>query len=78
MAYFNDNQNSFPETAGNGPYQDQLLHSDEKFSVWLTKSFSERQSAFKKVSFGSRSCEDQLSYWVNEQMDILLAKSVMG
>jgi len=78
MNYFNENQKSLFENLGIVPYEDQMLQSDEKFSIWESKSFSERQSIFKKVSALSRYSEDLLSNWVSEQMDILLAKSVIG
>lgn len=78
MNYFNENQKSLFENLGIVPYEDQMLQSEKKFSIWESKSFSERQSIFKKVSTLSRYSEDLLSNWVSEQMDILLAKSVTG
>lgn len=78
MNDFSENQNALFENFGIVPYEEQMLRSDEKFSIWKSKTFSERQSIFKKVSTLSRYSEDLLSNWVSEQMDILLAKSVMG
>lgn len=78
MNDFSENQNALFGNFGIVPYEEQMLRSDEKFSVWKSKTFSERQSIFKKVSTLSRHSEDLLSNWVSEQMDILLAKSVMG
>ncbi|ALL06253.1 hypothetical protein AQ505_12575 [Pedobacter sp. PACM 27299] len=78
MNDFSENQNALFENFGIAPYEEQMLRSDEKFSIWKSKTFSERQSIFKKVSTLSRYSEDLLSNWVSEQMDILLAKSVMG
>ena len=78
MNDFSENQNSLFENFGIVTYEEQMLRSDEKFSIWKSKTFSERQSIFKKVSTLSRYSEDLLSNWVSEQMDILLAKSVMG
>jgi len=78
MANLSESENSLFENRGNVPYQDQMIQSDEKFSIWERKSFSERQSVFKKVTNLRGYSEDLLSNWISEQMDILLAKSVMG
>ncbi|TCD01499.1 hypothetical protein [Pedobacter psychroterrae] len=78
MANLSESENSLFENPGNVPYRDQMIQSDEKFSKWERKSFSERQSVFKKVTNLRGYSEDLLSNWISEQMDILLAKSVMG
>lgn len=78
MIYFTENQKSLFENIGIIHYEEQMLRSEEKFSIWESKSFPERQSVFKKVSMLRRYSEDLLSDWVAEQMDILLAKSVAG
>ena len=74
----NTNQKSLFQELAASAYQEQVLRSDEKFSIWEGKSFAERQSIFKKVRALSLYSEDSLSNWVAEQMDILLARSVMG
>jgi len=77
MTYHADQQ-SVIQNLETGPYQEQMLLSEEKFSMWERKSFSERQSVFKRVSTLSQYPKDLLSNWIGEQMDILLEKSVMG
>ncbi|MGY0036452.1 hypothetical protein [Pedobacter sp. NJ-S-72] len=76
MIHSSEDQKSLSGNTGIVPYEDQMLRSEEKFSLWESKSFSERLSVFKKVSTLSRYSGDLLSNWVAEQMDILLAKSV--
>ncbi len=65
MNDFSENQNALSENFGIVPDEEQLLRSDEKFGIWKSKTFSERQSIFKKVSTLSRYPEDLLFNWVS-------------
>ena len=77
MEDFKENEKYLFEDLGIDSYE-QMLKSDEKFKIWESKTFAERQSVFNKVSLLGRYSKDLLSVWVAEQMDILLDKSVLG
>ena len=77
MIAFNESQKPLSGDLEKAPYEEHMLRSDEKFIVWESKKFCERQSIFKKVSSLGKYPQDLLSIWICEQMDILLAKSVV-